>query len=114
MIVTTTEESVSRTYRYTYLLGKNAQSQKLDLGHVHSNTATSLTSLIVENLRQQGQVEDNTSPNFLVRNWPSAFTEWSTKAVVNIFYASPIFPRLVNPQAIRETIARGCWRRKAQ
>ena len=46
-------------------------------------------------------------PNLLVRNWPPAFREWSTKAVRDAFFASPLFPRLLNPDAIKETIARG-------
>jgi hypothetical protein len=33
--------------------------------------------------------------------------EWSTKSVRDAFYASPLFPRLLSPEAIKETIARG-------
>ena len=47
------------------------------------------------------------SPNFLVRNWPPAFKEWSTKAVRDAFFASPQFPRLLIPDSIKDTIARG-------
>ena len=47
------------------------------------------------------------SPNFLVRNWPPAFKEWSTKSVRDAFFASPQFPRLLNPDSIKDTIARG-------
>jgi hypothetical protein len=52
-------------------------------------------------------VEESPSPNFLVRNWPPAFKEWSTKAVRDAFFASPQFPRLLNGDTIKETIARG-------
>jgi hypothetical protein len=42
-----------------------------------------------------------------VRNWPPAFKEWSTKSVRDAFYASPQFPRLINADVVKETIARG-------
>ena len=47
------------------------------------------------------------SPNFLVRNWPPAFKEWNTRSVRDAFFASPQFPRLLNPNSIKDTIARG-------
>ncbi|MBI4469429.1 MAG: hypothetical protein HY650_08930 [Acidobacteria bacterium] len=47
------------------------------------------------------------SPNLLVRNWPPAFTEWSTKSVRDAFFASPQFARLLDADAVKETIARG-------
>ncbi len=53
------------------------------------------------------EIQSGISPNLLVRNWPPAFQEWSTKAVRDAFFASPLFPRLLNPDAIKETIARG-------
>jgi hypothetical protein len=63
--------------------------------------------LIVDRLRQDGDIETGISPNFLVRNWPPAFTEWSTRSVRDAFFASPQFPRLLNGDAIKDTIARG-------
>src|SRR5262249_43949152 len=39
--------------------------------------------------------------------WPPAFKEWSTKAVRDAFFASPQLPRLLNPEAVADTIARG-------
>jgi len=47
------------------------------------------------------------SPSFLIRNWPPAFKEWSTKSVRDAFFASPQFPRLTNPDLLKETISRG-------
>jgi hypothetical protein len=59
-------------------------------------------------LDQAGDIEGKgVSPNFLVRNWPPAFKEWSTKSVRDAFFASPQFPRLLNPDSIKDTIARG-------
>ena len=58
-------------------------------------------------LRQDGDIEDAVSPSFLDRNWPPAFKEWNTKAVRDAFFASPQFPRLLNSESLKDTIARG-------
>jgi hypothetical protein len=63
--------------------------------------------LILSRLRQDGELEDSISPNFLLRNWPPAFKEWSTRGVRDAFFASPLFPRLSRPDAIKETIIKG-------
>jgi hypothetical protein len=63
--------------------------------------------LVLNRLRQDGDIEDAVSPNFLARNWPPAFKEWSTKAVRDSFFASPQFPRLLNAESLKETVIRG-------
>ena len=103
-------ESVWRTYKNVYLLDKNNRWKCVDLGLVHSSAADSLVSLILSRLNQEGDIEETISPNFLVRNWPPAFTEWSTKSVRDAFFASPQFPRLINPETIKQTIADGVVR----
>jgi len=77
------------------------------LGLVHSSAADSLVGFIVNRLTQDGDISDGISPKFLVRNWSGAHTEWSTKAVKDAVFASPLFPRLLNGDLIRDTIARG-------
>ena len=47
------------------------------------------------------------SPSFLRRNWSPAFKEWSTRSIRDAFYASPVFPRLLNAEAIKQTAVRG-------
>ena len=74
---------------------------------MHSSAAKSIIELVLNRLRQDGDIEDAVSPNFLARNWPPAFKEWSTRAVRDAFFASPQFPRLLNPDSIKDTIARG-------
>lgn len=102
------KEAVWRTYKNVMLLGKNNDWKAVDLGLVHSSAAPSLLDLMIERLVQSGDIEDKgVSPNFLVRNWPPAFTEWSTKSVRDAFFASPQFPRLVNPESIKDSIVRG-------
>jgi len=101
------KECVWRTYKNVALLGKDNKVRVVDLGLVHSSQANSMVKLIVDRLRQEGDIETGVSPNFLVRNWPPAFTEWSTKSVRDAFFASPQFPRLLDGDSVRETIARG-------
>lgn len=100
-------ESVWRSYKNVLLLGKDNTIQSTDLGLVTSSAAETLPKYIVSLLRQSGEVEREVSPRFLVRNWPPAFTEWSTRSVRDAFFASPQFPRLLDSDAIRHTVARG-------
>jgi hypothetical protein len=99
-------ETVWRTYKHLVLLGKDNTLQHKDLGLVHSSAAGDLVSFLVNRLRGDGDAEPAVSPTFLVRHWP-AFKEWSTKAARDAFFASPLFPRLLNGDSIKETIARG-------
>ncbi|NLE39448.1 MAG: DUF499 domain-containing protein, partial [Pirellulaceae bacterium] len=101
------KESVWRTYKNLMLLGKDNQMRSVDLGLVHSSAADTMVTLIMNRLRQDGDVEEGISPSFLIRNWPPAFTEWATKSARDAFFASPQFPRLLSGEVIRETIARG-------
>lgn len=100
------KESVWRTYKNIVLLGKDNQLRVTDMGLIHSSAADTMVTLVLNRLRQDGDVEKDVSPNFLVRNWPG-MKEWSTKSVRDAFFASPKFPRLLNPEGVRETIARG-------
>jgi uncharacterized protein DUF499 len=101
------KESVWRTYKNVAFLAKDNQLRVIDLGLVHSSAAETMVTYIIEQLRKYEEVEKNPSPRLLVRNWNPAFKEWSTKAVRDAFFASPSFPRLLDPDAVKETIARG-------
>lgn len=101
------KEAVWRTYKNVVLLGKDNQLRTVDLGLVHSSAADNMITLIVNRLRQDGDIEAGISPTFLVRNWPPAFKEWNTKSVRDAFFASPQFPRLLNADTVKDTIARG-------
>jgi len=101
------KECVWRTYKNVLLLGKDNAIKTTDLGLVTSSAAESMVKLIISRLRQSGEIEKDVSPRFLVRNWPPAFIEWNTKSVRDAFYASPQFPRLLNADTIKDTIAKG-------
>jgi len=101
------QEAVWRSYKNIFLLDEKNALRKVDLGLIHSSAADSLVALILGRLQQEDLVVDGVSPNFLVRNWPPALPEWSTKAVRDAFFASPRFPRLLIPDAVKQTICRG-------
>lgn len=101
------KENVWRSYKNILLLGKDNEVRVIDLGLVTSSAADNLLQLILNSLRQSDEIQTGISPNFLVRNWPPAFKEWTTKSVRDAFYASPLFPRLLSPESIKDTIARG-------
>jgi len=101
------KEKVWSVYRRILLLGEANSIREIDLGLLHSSAAESLVGFIVARLKQEGLLEESISPDFLVRNWPPALAEWSTKAVRDMFFASPKFPRLLNPEILRTTIAEG-------
>jgi len=100
-------EAVWRTYKNIGLLGRDNAIRTIDLGLVHSSAADSMAGLILGRLRQDDEAVEGVNPNFLVRNWPPALTEWSTRAVRDAFFASPRFPRLLVIEKLKETIARG-------
>lgn len=100
-------DNVWRSYNNIALLGKNNDVRFIDLGNMHSSSATTIIQFIVNELVHVDEIQSGISPNLLVRNWPPAFQEWSTRAVRDAFFSSPIFPRLLNPDAVKETIARG-------
>jgi len=100
-------EAVWRAYKNVFLLADDNSMRKIDLGLVHSSAANSLVELILSRLKQEDIVVEGVSPNFLTRYWPPALPEWSTRSVRDAFYASPKFPRLLKPDAVKETISRG-------
>lgn len=100
-------EAVWRTYKTVILLGRDNAIRTVDLGLVHSSAADSLVGFIVNRLKQDGDISEGVSPKFLARNWSGAHKEWSTKAVRDAVFASPLFPRLLNPDLIKDTTARG-------
>ena len=102
-------ESVWRTYKNIALLAKDNIIHTADLGLIHSSGSPdgTIAGFILQRLRQDGNVEKDVSPNFITRHWPPAFTEWSTKSLRDAFFASPLFPRLLNAEVIKDTIARG-------
>lgn len=102
----TIKEAVWQAYNTILLLGRDNQLKVSDLGQMHSSSAESLPWMILDHLVKTDEVVKSVSPNTLTRKWPG-FVEWSTKAVRDAFYASPQFPRLLNPESVKETIARG-------
>jgi hypothetical protein len=101
------KECVWRSYKNIGLLNKDNTFRVEDFGLVHSSAAENILTLILNRLRQRGDVEKDISPNTLVKYWPPAFKEWSTKNARDAIFASPQFPRLLDPESIKDTISRG-------
>jgi hypothetical protein len=100
-------EAVWRGYRYVLLLGKDSKLKRLDLGLVHSSAADSPLTNVINRLIADDELTKAPSPNLLLRYWPPTFSEWSTKAVRDAFYASPLLPRVLGADALKDTISKG-------
>lgn len=99
-------EAVWWSYKNLALLGKDNNLMLIDLGKINPSMSDSLVGLYMHYLRQKDLITDRVSPTFLVRNWPAS-EEWSTKAVRDAFFASPLFPRLFGQDAVLELISKG-------
>jgi hypothetical protein len=86
------KESVWCSYKHILLLAKDNTFRQVDLGLVHSSSADSPISNILNRLTTDGDFDKGISVRLLLKNWSPAFTEWPTKAVRDAIYASPQFP----------------------
>ena len=103
------DEAILRAYNHLYLLGKDNKLCHIPLGNITSSGA-GLVQIYLERLGSSGgrdEVVEFVAPRKLLNYWPTALTEWSTKAVRDAFYSSPQLPRLPNPDAVKRMIANG-------
>jgi hypothetical protein len=101
------KEAVWRTYRHLVLLGRDNTLQEIDLGLINSSAAGSLAELYVNRLLEREEITSGPGPGRLLKSWPPALPEWSTKAVRDAFFSSPTLPRLLKADVLRRTIADG-------
>jgi hypothetical protein len=101
------DEAIFRSYRHVYLLGKDNKIRAIDLGQITSSSAGSIVELILRDLQRCEEITDGVSPAKLLKHWPPALGEWSTKGVRDAFYSSPQLSRLLNPDSIKRTISDG-------
>jgi hypothetical protein len=101
------KESIWRAYRNLFLLGTDNRLRQIDLGQVTSSMAKSIVELYLNELIRTDDVTKGVGANKLVRYWPPALTEWSTKGARDAFYSSPQLPRLLDGDAIKRTISDG-------
>ena len=99
-------EAIWRAFKFIVLLDKKNELNITDLGLVTSSAGSPVDNVLAR-LQGDGDIEKGVSPNYLCRHWPPALPEWSTKGVRDAFFASPQFPRLLDPDVVRETVARG-------
>jgi hypothetical protein len=101
-----------RSYRHVYLLGKDNAVRPINLGSLNPSMAGSLVEVIVNQLVRTDELSAGVGPSQLIKYWPAASVEWSTKAVRDAFFASPLLPRLLRADSIRRTIADGVTQRQ--
>ena len=101
------KEAIWRAYRNLFLLGNDNKLRQIDLGQITSSMAKSLVELYLNELIRTDEITKGVGANKLVRYWPPALTEWSTKGVRDAFYSSPQLPRLLDGDAIKRTISDG-------
>lgn len=101
------KEQIWRAYRHLFLLNKNGEVSHIDLGLIHSSQSNSLIDVYLNRLLQDGEITEEVNPNYLVRNWPPAFTQWTTKQIRDAFFSSPLFPKLKTALSIQNTISKG-------
>ena len=66
-----------------------------------------MTEVYLQRLGSSGldEIVESVPARKLEGFWPASLNEWSTKAVRNAFYSSPLLPRLLNPDQIKRSIA---------
>ena len=100
---------VWQAYHHVALLNKAYEFEFVDLGHLEPGGLNSLPVMLLNQLRLFDYVADSVSPRFLKHNWPAEYQQqpWSAKAVKELFFKSPHFPRLTTVDAIKDMIAKG-------
>jgi hypothetical protein len=103
------DEAIFRAYRHLYLLGKDNKLRAIDLGNITSSAAASIVELYLRELgpNHRDEIVEAVGPRNLVKYWPGGMVEWSTKAVRDAFYSSPLLPRLLSADAVKRTISTG-------
>jgi predicted AAA+ superfamily ATPase len=104
------DEAIFRAYKHLYLLDKQNKLRHIDLGSITSSSAGSLVEAYLQRLGSSGgldEIVESVPARKLAGFWPASLNEWSTKAVRDAFYSSPLLPRVLNPEQIRRTIADG-------
>ncbi len=104
------KEAIWRAYRNLFLLGPDNKLRPIDLGQVTSSMAKSMVDLILNELIRTDEITKGVGVNKLLRYWPPALAEWSTKSVRDAFFSSPQLPRLLDGDVIKRTIADGVSR----
>ncbi len=99
------KDEVWKTYSHLLYLDKDGTVKEKSLGQSLTSTAPSLVDYILTRLLEGDEVVAVPGVKWLNKAWPQGFQEWSTKSARDAFFASPLLPRLLKPDAIATTIA---------
>jgi len=76
-----------------YLLGKDNNLRPIDLGQITASSAGSIVEFDPPGTpKMRKKLQDGISPAKLIKYWPPALIEWSTKAVRDASTHRPSFP----------------------
>ena len=101
-------DAIWRAYKHIFMQGKDNTLREIDMGMVGASSADTPITNVLNRLTADGELEKGISVRLLVKNWPSAFTEWPVKSARDALYASPQFPRIIRgTEAIQDTVAKG-------
>lgn len=96
--------AVFRAYRHIFLLESDGIVGQLDLGQ---STDGTVVENILTYLSRKDLLTSHPSVSTLVKYWPPASIEWTTKGIRDACYQSPLLPRVSRAEALRRTIADG-------
>ena len=101
-------DALWRSYRHLYYLQKDNTVEHVDMPETNSSAAENIVALILGELYTRDILaKDGVGPTKIVKYWPPALVEWSTKGVRDAFYSSPQFYRLLNPDMVKRAICAG-------
>jgi len=101
-------DAIWRAYKHVFLLGKDNALREIDMGMVGASSADTPITNVLNRLSADGELEKGISVRLLLKNWPSAFTEWPVKSARDALYASPQFPRIIKgTEAIQDAVSKG-------
>lgn len=99
--------AVWEAYTAVLYLGPDQTLRKHVYGPLNPSASERMLDGFLQNLQTYSIIERQASPGYVVRRWPPAVTEWSTRAVRDVFFQSPDFPRLLSADTVKDMIARG-------
>lgn len=100
-------EAIWRAYDRFWILEKDNTLGLYEIGQFTAGSSESPSKYILQQLKQTDKLTKDVSPRVLLKNWPPAFSEWSTKSVRDAFFSSPLLPRILSSEIVKDAIGRG-------
>lgn len=98
---------ILQSYRHWFLLDKNNEVAPIDLGNITVGQGDSIADIGLAAIRDKDYLTTHPSVGTLLKYWPPASAEWTTKGIRDACYQSPLLPRISKAAGISRTIADG-------